>query len=120
MITKECQDFNCNLVAHSADRKAHFTPQPALLLYPQNYREIVITTTPHCKESYCFLRPALQSSEPESTSFNLATGRFRDRKGNTNSAFHISLGNKPTKVLPSPGILWKKVKSAFLTGDTNV
>lgn len=93
MISKEYQDFSCNLVAHSVARKAHYTPKAELLLYLQNYRERVITTT-HCKENYSFLRSTLQSSELESTSFNLATGRFRDRKSSTNPALSTQSGKK--------------------------
>lgn len=93
MTSKEYQDFSCNLVAHSVARTAHFPPKGVLLLYLQNYKERVITTT-HCKENYSFLRSALQSSELESTSFNLATGRFRDRKGSTNPALSIQSGKK--------------------------
>lgn len=93
MISKEYQDFSCNLVAHSVARKAHYTPKAELLLYLQNHRERVITTT-HCKENYSFLISTLQSSELESTSFNLATGIFRDRKGSTNPALSTQSGKK--------------------------
>lgn len=47
-------------------------------------------------QSYSSLRPALQPPELESTSSNLTTGRFRDRKSSTNPAFQ-TVGKTPPK-----------------------